>query len=129
MQIVRAAADIWRINSKEEFEYILKEIDKKGYNKIQFFLGGKRTIDSKEYYWLDENGRPYGNKINDPSYWCQNEWLKNEPSFQDGSIQECCLNMFYYSKGGRWVWNDAPNDILSVVPSFSGKIGYVCEYE
>jgi len=25
--------------------------------------------------------------------------------------------------------NDVPDDILSVVPSFSGKIGYICEYE
>ena len=39
------------------------------------------------------------------------------------------MDMFYVSKLEKWVWNDAPNDILSVAAGYSGKIGYICEYE
>lgn len=34
-----------------------------------------------------------------------------------------------YSKGNEWIWNDVLNDIISIVPYFSGKIGYIVEYE
>jgi len=27
------------------------------------------------------------------------------------------------------VWNDVPNDIISVVPSYRGRVGYIVEYE
>ena len=50
-------------------------------------------------------------------------------SFRDGANEEEYLDLLYYKNEGRWTWNDAPNDILAVVPSFSGRIGYICEYE
>lgn len=62
-------------------------------------------------------------------YWCTNEWMRNEPSYQDGDVQENCLDIFYYEDEGRWVWNDIPNNVLQNVSYFSGKIGYICEYE
>ena len=46
-----------------------------------------------------------------------------------GANEEEYLDLLYYKNEGRWTWNDAPNDILAVVPSFSGRIGYICEYE
>lgn len=118
-----------RINSLEEYNYILNEISQKQLGKIQFFIGGRRMSGSQEYYWVDENGEPYGDQINASSYWCSSEWLSGEPSFKDGSTEEMYLDILYHEGSGKWVWNDAPNDIISIVPSFSGKIGYICEYE
>ena len=44
-------------------------------------------------------------------------------------MEETCLDIYYYSKEKRWVWNDVPNDILDVVPSYAGTLGYIVEYE
>ena len=71
----------------------------------------------------------YGQKLNDSSYSCYDYWMIGEPSFQDGDIQECYMNLFYYEEEGRTVINDVPNDVISVVPYYSGKVGYICEYE
>ena len=58
-------------------------------------------------------------------------WMTGEPSFRDDSISqdEFYLNLFYYSKENRWVWNDVPNDIIAVVDSYKGSVGYICEYD
>lgn len=118
-----------RINSAEEYVYILDKIYELGYDKIQFRIGGRRDLDSGEYYWVDNNNAAYGEILNDPEYWASEVWMQGEPSYADGEIVENCLDIYYYEQEGRWVWNDVPDDIISVVPYFSGKIGYIVEYE
>lgn len=118
-----------RINSQQEYNYILGEISQKGLGKKHFRIGGRREGDSKDYYWVNDKEQLYGDKINAPEYWCAGEWMANEPSFADGNTQEPCLDIFYYDKEGRWVWNDVPDNIIQSVPEYSGKIGYICEYE
>lgn len=118
-----------RINSQEEYQYILNELNSKQLTNIQFFIGGRRDSGSDAYYWVNENGELYGDQINTSSYWCSSEWLDGEPSFSDGDTEEQYLDLLYYKKSGRWTWNDAPEDILSVVPEFSGRVGYICEYD
>lgn len=118
-----------RINSQDEFDFLIGEITKLGYEKIQFRIGGHRDSGSTEYYWVDEDGSLYGDMVNSSDYWCHELWMANEPSYRDGNTEEDCLDMFYFSSESRWVWNDVPDDIIAVVPYYSGKIGYIVEYE
>lgn len=117
------------INSAEEYEYILDEIEALGLENIQFRIGGRRDLDGDSYYWVNENNEFYGEKLNDSSYWAYQVWMRNEPSFVDGEIQENCMDIYYYSKESRWGWNDVPDDIIENAPFFSGRIGYIVEYD
>ena len=118
-----------RINSWEEYNYILSEIQSKGYSNIQFRIGARRDADSRSYYWVDENNNTYGEPLNGSSYWSSSEWYSNEPSFTDGNIEERYVDFWYDSNSGKWVWNDVPDDIIAVVSYYSGKIGYIVEYD
>lgn len=116
----------------EDYELILGTIAANGYDNIKFYIGAKRELDSEEYRWLDENGNYYGGSINGSG-----NWMIGEPSFYDTELEknqnirmdEDCVNMFYYSEENRWVWNDIPNDLLGAASYYSGKIGFICEYE
>ena len=113
----------------KKLDECLHMLEDMGYEEKQFRIGGRRDKDSMEYYWVDEYNVLYGDQINTSVYWCTDKWMQNEPSFVDGEIDECYLDIFYYEGEGRWVMNDVPNDIISIVPYYSGKIGYIIEYE
>ena len=55
--------------------------------------------------------------------------MKGEPSITDGDIAETSVCVFFSSDYGSWVLNDVPENILAVVPDFSGEIGYIVEYD
>lgn len=115
------------INSNEEFSYITRELENKGYQKMEFYIGGRRDSGSQNYHWVDGNNKPYGELLNSSmGSWF---WLKNEPSFIDGSIEEAYLNILYYKAESKWVGNDGPENIVACLPEFSGKTGFIVEYD
>ena len=61
-------------------------------------------------------------------------WLADEPSFYgrkaDGTkLDEQYVDMIYREADKRCYFNDVADDILAQVPSFSGSVGYICEYD
>lgn len=120
-----------RINSDDEYQAILQQIDEEGQGKIKFWLGGTRGMaDTYEYRWIYEDGT-YGSEILNENEKYSSYWLDGEPSFYDETVSqdEMYMNMFYISKEKRWVWNDVPNDLIAVAEFYSGTVGYICEYE
>lgn len=110
------------INSQEEYDYMIQEIEDSQLEKIMFFLGATRA-EGEEYYWVRTDGEFTEGALNGAG-----QWMQNEPSFRDGDTEENVMAMFWYEQEGRWVWNDIPADILQDFSYYSGKIGYICEY-
>lgn len=110
------------INSQEEYDYIIQELEANHLEKTMFFLGASRG-EGSEYYWMDTDGEFTGEPLNGAG-----QWMQGEPSFQDGEIEENVMAMFRYEEEGCWVWNDIPSNILESFSYYSGKIGYICEF-
>jgi len=119
------------IETRQEYYDILKDINSRGYTKVHFFIGGRRDVSDSDYFWADEDNVLFGTCLSDDDYWASTEWLPGEPSLTDpnNNTIEQYLDIFYYETLGRWVWNDVPDDILAVVPSYSGRIGYIVEWD
>lgn len=119
-----------RINSEEEYQAILQQISQEDKNNIKFWLGGTRDADSHEYHWVYEDGT-YGDEVLNGNDKYASYWLSGEPSYEDEAVgsQEMYMNMFYMKKEDRWVWNDVPDDLIAVVNTYAGTVGYICEYE
>lgn len=118
-----------RITTDQEYQAILQQIAEEGKEHIIFWLGGARNDDSG-YHWIYEGGYFGSEVLNEDSKYAS-YWLEDEPSFHDDAagVDETRMNMFRLSSSGKWVWNDVPDDILSAADFYSGKIGYICEYE
>lgn len=114
------------INSQEEWELVMQLIQEQGYEDKIFWIGAMRKGTSYEYYWVDGDGESVGGSLNESSH-----WLTGEPTYYDADngLDERYVEMFYSSSLNQWVWNDTPDDLLSVVPYYSGKIAYIIEIE
>ena len=40
--------------TQEEFDYVTQDLSDKNQQNYIFFLGGRRNLDSHQYYWVDE---------------------------------------------------------------------------
>lgn len=112
-----------------EYSAILKGIIDAGLSDIRFRIGACRQPGSREYHWVDGDGVPYGDVINDPGYWSWSRWITGGPSFYANGFDEEVLEIMYYEKEGRWVWNDVPDDIVASSSYFSGRVGYIVEFD
>ncbi len=116
-------------NSPEEYDYVLGLINDMNIdnNRYNLFIGGKRG-EGDDYFWVDENGQCVGEGLTES---CKNYWLPGEPSLRDESVNvdEYCMDMLYKKKEGRWYWNDVTDDPIGLSDYFSGRMGYICEYQ
>ena len=119
-----------RINSDEEYQAILQQISDEDKRNIMFWLGGARSSEeSEDYRWVYED-EAYGDIVLNGEDPYLSYWLSGEPSyFSETGDVEMYMNMFFVSKEGRWVWNDAPDDLIAVADFYVGTVGYICEYE
>lgn len=121
-----------RINSEEEFKQIVKVIKKnKNYDKKQYYIGMRRDTGSDAYYLVDEENQFMGERM-DHGYtpWAESLWLEDEPSYRDETLQvdETAVSIFRHRDLKRWVINDIPSELVVQIPSYQGKVGYICEY-
>lgn len=133
---LRMGGYLVRINSGDEYDAILKQIEDEDKHNIKFWIGGYRD-NGREYRWVyndDFEGKDDflpGNAVinSDPLY--KDYWFEGEPSFYDEATEteENRMNMFYIKSLGRWGWNDVPDDILAVADFYAGTIGYICEFD
>ena len=114
-----------QINSEEEYQSIIKLIEDADMQEIHFYLGGRRSQDRQDYYWVDEQNWFEGDALNPgENAWSADHWMENEPSFQSEDEEEMYMNLIYYKE--QWVLNDVPGDITVYYP---GKTGYICEFD
>ena len=123
-----------RINSKEEFDYITKKVveKEKDYSKKQYYVGMRRDVNSDAYYLINENNELVGDRLdNGYTSWANSLWLSKEPSYYDSTlkIEETCVSIFKYKETNKWVMNDIPSNLVVQVPSYEGKLGYICEFD
>ena len=128
-ECIRRGGYLARITSDEEFVSILQQIYNEDKGKIKFWIAGA-CDDGRYYHWVYPDGSLSDESINNNSKY-DNYWLTNEPSFYDDATEcyEDRMNMFYVKSEDRWIWNDVPDDVLSVASFYSGSMGYICEYE
>lgn len=122
-----------RINSRDEFDYIVDLLSDSAFDGMTIFqIGGRRDSESEEYYWVNEYNELYGECINSADYWAAGYgWMANEPSYTDSydnkTTQEDRLVL--YNLNGNWALNDSTEGIVSWYPAHSGKVGYIVEFE
>lgn len=115
------------IETQEEFEILTQQLMDQGYDNKIFWMGGLRMPESSEYHWIDAEGNLGDISINSEEEF-QDYWLPGEPSYVSENIEEQYIMFFYKSDLERWVWNDAPDDLVAVAANYAGKVGYICEY-
>lgn len=110
------------ITSKEEYDEICAIADASGLTYL--WLGALRYSDTDK--WED------GSWITGEQ-WTFDYWYPGEPSMEDldGTKEYylCLWNAKYEGNSIGWTFNDQRNDLVNILPSVSGSVGYVCEYE
>lgn len=115
------------IESREEYDILTAQLTEQELQDKIFWIGGMRLSGSRDYYWIDETGTVGDISLNEAEEY-RDYWLAGEPSYTGEGVEEQFLMLFYRKDPGKWVWNDAPADLLSVSEYYAERIGYICEY-
>ena len=129
----RKNAHLATFETAAELEQVCRQISAEGKEKGRFFIGARRNSNNSGYYWVDTRNVLIGDRINDSTSPMYGYWMNGEPSFEDASqtpvVTEDKVDLCYFESEGRYVINDVPNNVLNVVPQWSGRVGYILEYE
>jgi hypothetical protein len=118
-----------RFETLEEYEKVTDLLEAQGLSDKIFYVGAARSEDSEDYYWVNGDGEETGVPVNDPSSPVSGKWLSGEPSYEDSGHPEICLTIYHHKDVNDWVLNDVPNDVVKIWSYYSGRMGYICEYE
>ena len=118
------------IDTEEEEQYLVDRLSNMLNPALCYFIGGKREAGSEEYYWVAPDGTQGTSELTWDSV-CKKHWLEGEPSYYDETtgIEEMYMDILYLKKKDAWFLNDAPNDMIAASEAWSGKIGYIVEYD
>ena len=118
-------AYLLHINSQEEFDYLTNGI-LKDYQDYMLWIGAARDEGTYSYRWVNSAGQYVGNNLVNEQY-----WLDGEPSFFDNStgLFEQYVDLFYRKSDNSFVMNDVPNNLVEILPNYSGRIGFIVEFD
>ena len=114
------------INSKEEYDHIIDFINKSGYDNKIFWVGARRNDEPAIYRWVDRENNLVGDNLLESEF-----WFDGEPTYYDSETAtfETCVEMFYSKSKDKWVLNDVQEDVLELLPGYTGKMGYIVEID
>lgn len=126
------------ITSWEELERIQEQIIQEKKTDTSFWIGAMCGRERGNYgFRCLEPEMEYDMLSFYNALWRGFWWEKrpdDEPSYKGFTeageeVAEGFVMMCYSNDDGRYYYWDMPDDILAARPSFSGKIGYICEYD
>lgn len=117
------------INRERDFSDILGAIYSCDCSNGVYYIGGQYNADSSEYIWTTDGTNE---TVNLPAY----DWKDGEPSYtgktEDGrTVDETYLCICAFKEGDWTSYKlmDIPNDTIDAAPTYSGFVGFICEYE
>lgn len=119
------------MDSDEEIEYIINELNNRGLNEVCFYIGGRRNEvdDDTGYHWVNTQGEFVGDRLDSDKYLSGQYWLPGEPSCSSDGANECYMDLIYRKAEKKWYWNDIPENIIDVSNNWSGRVGFIIEFE
>ncbi|MBP3380434.1 MAG: VWA domain-containing protein [Ruminococcus sp.] len=118
-ECIRRGGHLITITSEEELKIATDLADKEGLKYI--WMGGYTSVRGSSVYghWITGEDFAY------------QKWYPDEPSRNDvDGTPEMYLMLWNVNKEG-WTWNDQRDDLFTkeLAHIFTGKTGYICEYE
>lgn len=119
------------ITCLDEMEKIEKMIQDEGMKDVCFYIGARRGAETTDEYprlgilWDDSS-------LIDPT--CIGKWKRDEPSYSGITsnvveVREDFVAIEQDHEINKFLFEDVTNDLVKYYPEYSGKLGYICEYD
>ena len=123
------------ITTMEEYELVNAGIENSGQTQAAYWIGASQDgpyIEDDWYRWREPN-REYSKDIFLHNTITEKYWADGEPSYytraDDEKIDELGIYLLYDDAKENCYLYDAPMDMLIRNPEYTGRIGYICEYD